>query len=72
MMMPMMGGWGMIVYMILWVVIIGLVIYGVLSLVMKAFQKQEDSALQILKERFARGEISEEEFKQKRLFLKEK
>lgn len=71
MMMSMMGGWGMILYMALWIAVIGLVIYGILSLVMKAFEKKEDPSLKILKERFARGEMTEEEFKQKSLFLKE-
>lgn len=72
-----MMGWGMmsfgmILNMILWIAIVGLVIYGVLSLIMKASEKKEDPALQILKERFARGEISEEEFKQKSPFLEKK
>jgi putative membrane protein len=75
MMMSMMGpGWG-ILNMIFWILIVGLVIYGVLTLIMKPFEKKqggspdtdrnEDSALQILRERFARGELTEEEFEQK-------
>ncbi|HUC91512.1 MAG TPA: SHOCT domain-containing protein [Paenibacillus sp.] len=55
--------------MIFWVLIIGLVIYGVLLLLTNSFAKKEDPALQVLKERFARGEISEEEFHQKKSVL---
>jgi putative membrane protein len=68
----MMMSFGMILNMILWIAIVGLVIYGVLTLIMKAFEKKEDPALQMLKERFARGEITEEEFKQKSTFLEKK
>ncbi|EGL84301.1 Protein of unknown function DUF2078, membrane [Caldalkalibacillus thermarum TA2.A1] len=71
--MMMMWDGGMFLYMIFWVLIVGLIIYAVISLIMNAFGKRndrpegkgEDAALQILKERFARGEISEEEFEQK-------
>jgi putative membrane protein len=78
-MMSMMGpGWG-IFSMIFWILIVGLVIYGVLTLIMKPFEKKdgrssgvdknEDSALQILRERFARGELTEEEYEQKSALL---
>lgn len=77
-MMSMMGSG--ILYMIFWIVIIGFIIYGVLSLIFKAFENKkmpsesamyskEDSVLQILRERFARGEINEEEFKDKSAIL---
>ncbi|WP_237700234.1 SHOCT domain-containing protein [Caldalkalibacillus thermarum] len=76
----MMWDGGMFLYMIFWLLIVGLIIYAVISLIMKAFDKRndrsegkgEDAALQILKERFARGEISEEEFEQKYKVLKDK
>jgi putative membrane protein len=75
MMMSMMGwgwGWGMIFNTILWVLIVGFVIYAVLSLITKPFEKKEDPALQILRERFARGEISKEELEEKIAYLKQK
>lgn len=54
------GGWMWLI----WVVIIGLIIWGIV-----AFSRREDSAgkgnpLEIAKERYARGEISKEEFEQ--------
>ncbi|WP_313997584.1 SHOCT domain-containing protein [uncultured Paenibacillus sp.] len=64
-----MFGWAVAWNMIFWVLIIGLVIYGVLLLLTHSFAKKEDPALQVLKERFARGEISEEEFHQKKSVL---
>lgn len=64
-----MFGWAVAWNMIFWVLIIGLVIYGVLLLLTNSFAKKEDPALQVLKERFARGEISEEEFHQKKSVL---
>jgi putative membrane protein len=69
--MMMMGG-GMILNMILWILIVGLVIYAVLQLIFKPFAKKEDASLNILRERFANGEISEEEFEQKKKFLGQK
>lgn len=79
-MMSMMGpGWG-ILSMIFWILIIGLIIYGVLTLILKPFEKNngssgspslktEDSAFLILRERYARGEINEEEYERKRDLL---
>jgi putative membrane protein len=69
--MMMMGG-GMILNMIFWILIVGLVIYAVLKLIFKPIEKKEDSSLNILRERFANGEISEEEFEQKKKFLEQK
>lgn len=68
---------GMILYMVAVTFILGLVIYGVLSIIMKIFDKRssddrENSALKILKERLAKGEISEEEFEQTWQFIKAK
>jgi putative membrane protein len=67
MMMMSMMGWGMQLFMIL---LYGLIIYGILSLIMKAFEKKEDPAILILKERFARGEISQEEYEERSRYLK--
>jgi putative membrane protein len=72
MMMSMMGSWGMVFYMILQILFLGLVIYGALTLIMKAIEKKEDPALKILKERFAKGEITEEELEEKRGILRKK
>lgn len=59
-----MMGWGMFMN-LFWIVGLGFLIYGILSLIMKPFEKKEEPAILILKERFARGEISKEEFEEK-------
>lgn len=67
--MGMMGmGWDLYT-MLFWIVVIGLAIYAVLLIISKAFEKKEDPALNILKERFARGEIDQDEYEQKRAAL---
>jgi putative membrane protein len=69
----MMGmGMGMIFNMIFWILIVGFSIYGIVLLVMKPFEKKEDKALEVLKERFARGEIDEHEYKEKKQVLTQK
>ncbi|MFC4767006.1 SHOCT domain-containing protein [Effusibacillus consociatus] len=70
-MMSMMG-WGMVFTMLFWIVIIALIIFGVFSLFANPSEKKEDSALQILKVRLARGEISEEEYDRKSEILRGK
>lgn len=55
--------------MVFWILIIGMVIYAVLLLVSKTFQKKEDPALNILIERFARGEMDQDEFERKKAAL---
>ncbi|AQS57453.1 hypothetical protein B0W44_07975 [Novibacillus thermophilus] len=61
----MMGGMG-ILNMIFWILILGLLIYGVYLLIEKATGKSgkesSDSPANILKGRLARGDISEEEY----------
>lgn len=67
-----MMGIGMIFSMILWVLLIGTVIYGVYSLTSRGIEKKEDSGIKILKERFARGEIDEEEYEKRSLTLRKR
>lgn len=78
--MSMMGG-GMILSMIFWVIAVGLIIYGIVLFTMKqatkkenssAVEKREDSSMEILRERFARGEIDEQEFEERKAFLQNK
>ncbi|MCP8616349.1 SHOCT domain-containing protein [Salirhabdus salicampi] len=65
-MMSMMSG-GMMLNMIICMLILGFFIYGIVLLILKAFErKQEDSSIKILRERFARGEIDEQEFAEKK------
>jgi putative membrane protein len=66
----MMMGFG-ILNMVFWIIVVGLVIYGIMLLFMKPFDKKEDQAITILKERFAKGEIDEQEYNERKRFLKE-
>ncbi|WHH59959.1 SHOCT domain-containing protein [Petroclostridium sp. X23] len=65
----MMGGWfGMLIPLIL----IGVIVYAVIRLSGNSNVRNEreyDNSLAILNERFARGEINEEEYKQKKAIL---
>ncbi|WP_407270625.1 SHOCT domain-containing protein [Radiobacillus sp. PE A8.2] len=70
-MMSMMGG-SMILNMIVWIIVLGFLIYGVVLLISKSFDKKEDSPLKILRERFARGEIDDQEFEAKKAVLRGK
>jgi putative membrane protein len=56
------GGWMIIV----WIVIIGLIVWGVIALTRYAGKSTggRREPLEILKERYAKGEISREEFEQ--------
>ena len=63
--MSMMGG-GMMLIMIICVIIIGFAIYGIVVLLSKSFSKKEDLSMEILRERFAKGEIDEQEFNDKK------
>lgn len=78
--MSMMGG-GMILSTVFWVIVVGLIIYGIVLFTMKqatkkenssAVEKREDSSMEILRERFARGEIDEQEFEERKAFLQNK
>ncbi|HHW9795393.1 TPA: SHOCT domain-containing protein [Staphylococcus aureus] len=69
----MMGGMGFI-GMIFWIIILGLLFYGVYILIAKASEKpkgvRSDDSLQILKERLAKGEINEDEYEKLKKVLK--
>jgi len=65
----MMGGWFMSIF---WIVIIGLIVWAIIALTKDKSSTdhrgsdKQTSALEILKERYARGEIGKEEFEEKR------
>jgi putative membrane protein len=63
---------GMIFSMLFWIVVIGFGIYGIILLIMKPFEKKEDRALEILKEKYALGEIDEKTYKEKKGILSQK
>ncbi len=64
----MMGGFGwMWVPMLFFMVVVGLIIWAVVAAVGRSSEsKGGDSALDILRQRYARGEISREEYEAKR------
>ena len=69
----MMGGFGMGWWMpIVWIAILGLIVWVVITLTKRASgpstqdSNKNISALEILKERYARGEIGKDEFEEKR------
>jgi putative membrane protein len=58
---------GMMVFMVLgWLVVIAAVVAGVLWLVRNVRPGSRNGALDILRERYARGEISREEYESRR------
>ncbi len=65
----MMGGYGTMFLMpILWIVVVGLIIWAVVAGTKKTGDsgQSEDSALEILKRRYARGEINKEEYEERK------
>ena len=69
----MMGGFGAMGWMsIIWIGVLGLIIWAVLAVARGTSQPggsgsgQTDSALEILKRRYARGEINKAEFEEKK------
>ncbi len=68
----MMGGFGMMGFMaIIWIGILGLIIWAVVTAVRRPGEpgnpnQPTDTALEILKRRYARGEINKEEFEDKK------
>jgi len=60
-------GWGMMAMMFLfWVLFIVGLIVGIRWLIGTGKEQKQDSALEILRQRYARGEINKEEFEAKR------
>ncbi len=64
------GGWGILMMMVSMVLFWGIIIGGIVLLVRYIFPqtgvKASDDALDILKNRYARGEIGKEEFEAKK------
>jgi putative membrane protein len=65
------GGWFMAIFMVIfW----GLIIWGIIALVRyfsgtRSYYASENSAMEILKRRYAQGEINREEFEEKKKTL---
>jgi putative membrane protein len=69
-----MGGFGSIIMLVFWIAVIVGIIFLVRWLLVSTggsgrSARSEDSALEILKRRYARGEIDKEEFEEKRRLL---
>ena len=68
----MMGGYGTMFLMpFLWIVVIGLIVWVVVAAIRRPGEsdsttRSTDSALEILKRRYARGEINKEEYEEKK------
>lgn len=59
-----MGAFGWIWMVLVWVVVVGLVVWGVSALLGGRTGGNEADALEILRKRYARGEISQAEYDQ--------
>ena len=57
-----MGGLGMGLGWLIWIAIIGLVVWSVVALSGNRDNRQTETPIEILKRRYARGEISKAEF----------
>jgi len=62
-------GWGMmglgfILMIIFWAVVIGLVVWGVRHYTRRQNNSTNDSAIEIARQRYAKGEITKEQFEQ--------
>ena len=65
------GAWGigmMLMMLIFWIVVIALLVYGIRWFA-GLHRPHRDPALDILRQRYARGEISQEEFEEKKRAL---
>jgi len=58
------GGLGMGFGAIIWIVVLGLIVWAVVALFNNRTTLRQDSAIEILKQRYARGELSKAEFEQ--------
>ena len=71
---PMWGwGWGfgmMAMMLVFWGIVIFAVVVGIRWFIGQTKQSRGDSAIEILRERFARGEIEKDEFEAKKTALK--
>jgi putative membrane protein len=69
---PMWGVWGawglgmMLMMLVFWGVVIAALAVGIRWLLRQGAEPRRDSALEILRQRYARGEIGKEEFESKR------
>jgi putative membrane protein len=64
-----MGAWGWIMMMIFWIVVVALILWTVRSAGGWG-RPDPDQAMRVLDERFARGEIDQEEYEERRRVLK--
>jgi putative membrane protein len=63
------GAWGigmMLIMLVFWGVVIVGIVLGIRWLVSQGKESRSDSAFEILRQRYARGEINKEEFESKR------
>ena len=63
------GAWGlgmMLFMLVFWVLVIVGIVLGVRWLVTQGRESRSDTALEILRQRYARGEINKEEFEAKK------
>lgn len=65
-----MGPWGWIVMVAFWIAVIVLVVWAVRSAATTG-RPDPDQALRILDERFARGEIDQQEYEERRRILQD-
>ena len=69
---PMWGAWGpwglvmMLVMLVFWAVVIAGLVLGVRWLIRQGGQTPPDTALDVLRQRYARGEIGKEEFESRK------
>lgn len=72
-----MMNWGMMIFMMIFcIIVLGLLIYGIIFLIKGTGGtnrgQHDNQAIDILKERFAQGELTEDEYRKKRNVLVEK